>query len=171
MLRWENGEDIELLLEEYYNRGMQNQKEEIEEFAQFLGIPLDARDQFVANVIEAANAAQRKVRRARRVANDLRETPSGTAATPRLEDAATETTARAQTKPAASVFAEAAAKSFRRKTRHVFTEKELRDPETLNRARDILADIQATRRGGEKISDAQRQAGRWADALSEGSGN
>ena len=40
------------------------------------------------------------------------------------------------------IFAEAAAKSSRRNTRHVFTEAELRNSDEVNRARDTLSDIE-----------------------------
>jgi hypothetical protein len=87
-------------------------------------------------------------------------------------EAARETTAHATETPrpesgaiAQQVFAEAAAKSSRRYQRHLFTENELRDPETINRARDTLADIEAARRVGAQISNEQRLAGRWAKAF------
>jgi hypothetical protein len=88
-------------------------------------------------------------------AKAARETTTRATATPRPESAAI----------AQQVFAEAAAKSSRRYQRHVFTENELRDPETINRARDTLADIEAARRVGAQISNEQRLAGRWAKAF------
>ena len=63
------------------------------------------------------------------------------------------------------IFTEAAAKSSRRNTRHVFTEAELRDPDELNRARDTLSDIEIARSRGQKISDEQRRAYNRAKAL------
>jgi hypothetical protein len=73
--------------------------------------------------------------------------------------AKSETTGRAEPRPKIT------GKSPRRRKRYVFTEQELHDPDTIDRAYDILADCEEKRRLGQPLSKAQVQDRRWADAF------
>jgi tetratricopeptide (TPR) repeat protein len=75
--------------------------------------------------------------------------------------AKSETTGRASPEPRPQITGN----SPRRRTRYVFTEQELHDPDTIDRAYDILADCEEKRRLGQPLSEAQVQDRRWADAF------
>jgi hypothetical protein len=80
-----------------------------------------------------------------------------------VRQAKMETTARAS--PAASAEPRPKGNSPRRRERYVFTQKELRDPKTIDRARDILADAEEFRRTGKEMSEVQRTDKKWAEAF------
>jgi hypothetical protein len=56
-------------------------------------------------------------------------------------------------------------RSPRRHNRRVIAAAELRDPATIDRARDILADAGAIRRAGGRIPEDRLEEVRWADAF------
>jgi hypothetical protein len=76
-------------------------------------------------------------------------------------EAKAETTGRASPEPRPKITGN----SPRRRKRYVFTEQELHDPATVDRARDILADAEERRRTGQPTSEAQTKERRWADAF------
>jgi hypothetical protein len=76
-----------------------------------------------------------------------------------------ETTERASPAPSDEARPKITGNSPRRRKQYMFTEEELHDPATVDRARDILADAEESRRIRQPISEDQRNDIRWADAF------
>lgn len=76
-----------------------------------------------------------------------------------------ETTERASPAPSDDPRPKITGNSPRRRKQYMFTEEELHDPATIDRARDILADAEESRRIRQPISEDQRNDIRWADAF------
>ena len=82
-----------------------------------------------------------------------------------VREAKNETTGRASPAATEQQRPKITGNSPRRRKRYVFTDQELGDPDTIDRAYDTLADCEEKRRIGQPLSEAETNRRRWADAF------